>query len=320
MRFEKDKDKRINKERTEGGFKMNVIELYPDRKDRIDNYLSQETGLTRSQIKKIIENGKVEYNGQIVTKCGLKTDGGKIILVKEEPAVMTAIPQNIPIDIIYEDDDMLVVNKPQGMVVHPALGSPDKTLVNALRYHINSLSSINGDYRPGIVHRLDKDTSGLMVVAKNNKAHVNLAQQISLKTAGRHYLALVIGNIKEDTGTITTGIARSKKDRKTMTVDSTGRKAVTHFFVKERFVDYTLVEFVLETGRTHQIRVHAKYIKHPVVGDLTYGHKSKFDINGQLLHAYKLELNQPSTGERMSFTVPLPDYYKAVLDEIRREV
>ena len=237
----------------------------------------------------------------------------------EEPVQITAEPQNLPVEIVYQDGDIAVINKTQGMVTHPCAGTPDGTLVNALMYHIRDLSAINGVLRPGIVHRLDKDTSGLLVVAKNNAAHLSLAEQIEKKTAGRYYVALVCGNIKEDEGTIDAPIARSVRDRKKMAVDENGRRAVTHYKVRERFGDYTLVEFKLETGRTHQIRVHAKYINHPVVGDVTYGKKDSFGLNGQLLHAYKLTLTHPTTGERMTFEADLPDYFKRVLDKLRKK-
>ncbi|MFA6866555.1 MAG: RluA family pseudouridine synthase [Clostridia bacterium] len=298
---------------------MTIIKFNPDGNERIDNYLAKEMDCSRSQVYKLVDAGSVEYNGKVVTKCGQKLNGGEIVVNKEDKIAMTATPQDIPLDIIYEDDEMLIINKAQGMVVHPALGSPDNTLVNALMFHIKSLSDINGDFRPGIVHRLDKDTSGLLVVAKNNKAHKNLAEQIATKQAGRHYLALVVGNIKEEEGVINRPIARSTKDRKIMAVDDTGRSALTHYKVRERFGNYTLVEFKLATGRTHQIRVHAKYIKHAVVGDITYGNKDNFGLSGQLLHAYKLDLIHPKTGEAMSFEAPLPDYFKKVLVKLRKE-
>ena len=232
------------------------------------------------------------------------------------------LPENIPLNIIYEDDDFAVINKPQGLVVHPANGNESGTLVNALLYHLKNLSTINGVVRPGIVHRIDKDTSGLLLIAKNDKAHLNLSKQIETKNCHRHYLALCVGNFKDDYGTITTHIDRSKKDRKQMAVcpDTEGKIAITHYIVKERFGDYTLVEFVLDTGRTHQIRVHSKFIHHPIVGDKTYGVKDKFKLDGQLLHAYKIELNRPSDNKRVEFTCPLPDYFEDVLDKLRKKV
>lgn len=298
---------------------MDEYVFYPEKEERIDVYLAEKLGFTRSRIKNLIESGNVTYNGRTVDKCGVKLSKGEVIVTVEEPVQVTAEPQNLPVEIVYQDGDIAVINKAQGMVTHPCAGTPDGTLVNALMYHIRDLSAINGVLRPGIVHRLDKDTSGLLVVAKNNAAHLSLAEQIEKKTAGRYYVALVCGNIKEDEGTIDAPIARSVRDRKKMAVDENGRRAVTHYKVRERFGDYTLVEFKLETGRTHQIRVHAKYINHPVVGDVTYGKKDSFGLNGQLLHAYKLTLTHPTTGERMTFEADLPDYFKCVLDKLRKK-
>ncbi|MGN0767932.1 MAG: RluA family pseudouridine synthase [Christensenellales bacterium] len=298
---------------------MDEYVFYPEKEERIDVYLAEKLGFTRSRIKNLIESGNVTYNGRTVDKCGVKLSKGEVIVTVEEPVQVTAEPQNLPVEIVYQDGDIAVINKAQGMVTHPCAGTPDGTLVNALMYHIRDLSAINGVLRPGIVHRLDKDTSGLLVVAKNNVAHLSLAEQIEKKTAGRYYVALVCGNIKEDEGTIDAPIARSVRDRKKMAVDENGRRAVTHYTVRERFGDYTLVEFKLETGRTHQIRVHAKYINHPVVGDVTYGKKDSFGLNGQLLHAYKLTLTHPTTGERMTFEADLPDYFKRVLDKLRKK-
>ena len=291
--------------------------FYFDGSVRLDVFLAKETGLTRSGIKKLIDDNCVLRDGLPVKKAG-DTDKGEITVVINEPVPVSAEGEDIPIDIVYEDADVVVVNKPQGMVTHPCSGTPNGTLVNALVYHVKDLSAINGVTRPGIVHRLDKDTSGLLVVAKNDKAHLSLSKQIEEKTAGRHYLALVCGNIKEDEGRIDKGIARSTRDRKLMAPDDNGRRAVTNYYVKERFIDYTLVEFKLETGRTHQIRVHAKYINHPVVGDVAYGKKDSFGLNGQLLHAYKLTFTHPTTGERMEFFAPLPDYFERVLDKLRK--
>ncbi len=292
--------------------------FYPENEERIDVYLAGKLGFTRSRIKNLIDGGFVSYNGKTVDKCGTKVKGGEIRVEVEEPVAVTAEPQNLPVNIVYQDEDIAVINKAQGMVTHPCAGTPDGTLVNALMYRIKDLSAINGVLRPGIVHRLDKDTSGLLVVAKNNAAHLSLAEQIEKKTAGRYYVALVCGNIKEDEGTIDAPIARSVRDRKKMAVDENGRRAVTHYKVRERFGDYTLVEFKLETGRTHQIRVHAKYINHPVVGDTVYGKKDNFGLNGQLLHAYKLVLTHPKSGERMTFEAEMPDYFTRVLDKLRK--
>ncbi len=298
---------------------MEEMIFYPIEKERIDVYLSRETGFSRSRIKGLIDSENVLYNGKIVTKSGEIVCGGKIEVLIEEPVAVSAEGQNLPIDIVYQDKDIAVINKAQGMVTHPCMGTPDGTLVNAIVYHIKDLSAINGVYRPGIVHRLDKDTSGLIVIAKTNEAHLSLAKQIETKEAGRYYIALVDGNIKEDEGVIDKAIARSVKDRKIMAVDDKGRRAVSHYKVLERFGNYTLTEFKLETGRTHQIRVHAKYIKHPVVGDTVYGSKDNFKLSGQLLHAYKLVLAHPITKEKMEFFAPIPDYFEQVLQKLRSQ-
>ena len=228
--------------------------------------------------------------------------------------------QNIPLDIVYQDADLAVINKPQGMVVHPANGVNTNTLVNALLYHIKDLSGINGVLRPGIVHRLDKDTSGLLVIAKNDFAHVELQRQIQAKECRRIYLALLEGVVKQDAGQIDKPIGRSKADRKKMDIVSDGRNAVTNYEVLTRYENYTLMRFELKTGRTHQIRVHAKYMQHPVVGDKTYGYKNcRFALDGQLLHAETLMFTHPTTGKQMSFTVALPDYFKRVLHSLQNK-
>lgn len=288
-----------------------------DGKQRADLFIAEMTGWSRSRAAKLIECGNVSCNGVLVKKSGEKVKGEVSVLVEEDIPV-SAEGEDIPIDIVYQDKDIAVINKPQGMVTHPCTGTPNGTLVNAVVFHIKDLSGINGVLRPGIVHRLDKDTSGLIVIAKNDCAHQSLARQIEEKSAGRYYMALVVGNIKQDEGTVDKAIARSKKDRKKMAVDDSGRRAVTHYSVVERFGDYTLVSFKLETGRTHQIRVHSKFINHPVVGDIVYGKKDDFGLKGQLLHAYRLELTHPTTGERMSFSAPLPDYFTAVLKKLRK--
>lgn len=286
---------------------------------RLDVFLSDKTGKTRSQIKNIIENGKALVNGKIV-KCGYKLKQGDKLEVDTETAVpLKAQPQNIEIDIVYEDDNFAVIDKPQGMVVHPAPGWNKDTLVNALLYKLNSLSSVNGDIRPGIVHRLDKDTSGLIVIAKNDRAHANLAKQISEKSALRIYIALCDGVIKDDEFTVDKPLGRSFKDRKKIAVRGDGKKAVTHFKVLNRFKGYTLLECRLETGRTHQIRVHLKSVNHPVTGDSVYGGSNKFSLKGQLLHACRLELNNPENGERMVFTSELPDYFNKVIELLKKE-
>lgn len=286
---------------------------------RLDLFLTETADFTRSHVKKLIEDGKVLLNGKPCKSGDKVQEGDKITVEIAEPISLDVTPQNIPLDIIYQDDDLAVINKQQGLTVHSGGGTNGGTLVNALLYHLDKLSGINGVIRPGIVHRIDKDTSGLLVVAKNDFAHVDLAKQIQNKTAKRIYLALLEGSVKCDNGLIDTLITRSDKDRKQMAVsDIKGRRAVTEYRVLKRYEGFTLCEFSLKTGRTHQIRVHAKYLGHPVVGDKVYGYKKqKFDLSGQLLHAYKLILTHPKTGEVMEFTAPLPDYFENVLDKLK---
>lgn len=282
---------------------------------RLDLFLCEECNLSRSHIKKLIDDGKVLLNGKNCKAGSCLKPNDKVTLIDDEPLQLDLSPQNIPIDIIYQDDDLAVINKQQGLTVHSGGGTNGGTLVNALLYHLDKLSGINGVIRPGIVHRIDKDTSGLLVVAKNDKAHVSLAKQIETKSAKRIYIALLEGVIKDDNGLIDTFITRSDKDRKLMTTSKDkGRRAVTYYKVLTRYNGYTLCEFSLQTGRTHQIRVHAKYLGHPVVGDKSYGYKKqKFELKGQLLHAYKLILTHPTTGKVMEFTAPLPDYFENIL-------
>ena len=290
-----------------------------DVNKRLDIFLQEKLKVSRSHVKNMIENGYVLHNGKIV-KSGQKLKTNDIVEYQEiQPKQLDLSAQNIDLDIVYQDNDMAIINKPQGMVVHPAGGSESGTLVNALLFHLKDLSTINGVVRPGIVHRLDKNTSGLLVVAKNDKAHINLQKQIQSKTCHRHYLALCHGNFKDDNGTITTHIARSQKDRKQMAVcdSQKGKLAITHYHVLKRFNGYTFVEFVLDTGRTHQIRVHCKHIGHPIVGDDVYGTKDKIKTNGQLLHAYKLELDQPTTNQRLTFEAKLPDYFEEIIKKLK---
>ena len=283
---------------------------------RIDKLISEgDFGISRSLAAKLCEDGKVTVGEKAVSK-NYKTKAGDIIIIDmPEAEVVEAVPQNIPLDIVYEDADVIVINKPQGMVVHPAAGNPDGTLVNALMFHCGeSLSAINGVIRPGIVHRIDKDTSGLIVAAKNDAAHNSLAAQLKERKALRKYLALVNGNIKEDELTIDKPLGRNPSDRKKMAIVQGGREAVTHVKVLERFGQYTLVECILETGRTHQIRVHMASIGHSIVGDKTYGiKKEKFNLGGQLLHAATIGFVHPRTGELMEFQSEIPDYFKSVL-------
>ncbi|MCM1194516.1 MAG: RluA family pseudouridine synthase [Corallococcus sp.] len=286
---------------------------------RLDVFISDNSGLTRSHSQKLISCGSVTVEGTVVSKASfaVKQDATVVITLPDETE-LNIPPQDIPIDIVYQDKDLAVINKQQGLTVHPANGAYTDTLVNALLFHIKDLSGINGVLRPGIVHRLDKDTSGLLVVAKNDVAHVELQRQIQSKECRRIYLALLEGVVKEDSGIIDKPVGRSQTDRKKMDVVPNGRNAVTHFEVIERFSNYTLCRFELKTGRTHQIRVHAKYMSHPVVGDKTYGYRNcRFNLNGQLLHAETLAFTHPATGEAMTFTAPLPDYFVKVLNILK---
>lgn len=275
--------------------------------------------LSRSHLQKLITDGLVTVNGKL-TKSNYKTQAAdqiKIIFPEAKPVEITA--EAIPLDILYEDNDIIVINKPRGMVVHPAAGNYAGTLVNALLEHCKDLSGINGEIRPGIVHRLDKDTSGVMVVAKNDRAHIDLAEQIKHRTASRKYLAIVHGTIAEEQGIINAPIGRHPSDRKKMAVTfSNSKEAVTRFRVIERFINHTLVECKLQTGRTHQIRVHMQYIGHPVVGDPKYGpEKKRFAISGQALHSAELSLKHPITGEEMLFSAPVPPDMAAILVQLK---
>ena len=287
--------------------------------ERLDVFLSQETELTRSHIKKLIESGNITVNGVIVKSGKTLNIGDTVDLLIPEPQALDAAAENIPIDIVYEDKDLAVINKPQGMTVHPASGNYTGTLVNALLYHLDALSGINGAIRPGIVHRLDKDTSGLLVVAKNDKAHVSLSKQIAEKTCKRIYRAIVDGIVKDDNGTIITNIGRSPADRKKMAVVQSGRQAITNYKVLQRFSRNTYIEFQLQTGRTHQIRVHSKHIGHPVTGDPVYNKKeSGFNLSGQLLHAYYLSFVHPVSGEKLEFSAALPETFIKVLEKLNK--
>ncbi len=237
-----------------------------------------------------------------------------------EPETLDVVPENIPLTIVYEDEDVAVINKPQGMVVHPSAGHTHGTMVNALMYHIKDLSTINGVIRPGIVHRIDKDTSGLLMVAKNDQAHESLAQQLKDKTSLRKYVALVHGEIPHEKGTINAPIGRSKENRKMQAIREDGKSAVTHFTVLERFEGFTLVELKLETGRTHQIRVHMKYIGYPLAGDPVYGPKKTLKGNGQFLHAQMLGFTHPTTNEKMIFEAPLPEVFEKTLEKLRKNI
>lgn len=288
---------------------------------RLDALLSVYMDETsRSYIQKLIASGLVQVNGRTESSKKYKVQSGdKLELVLPEAEALTVEPQDIPLHIVYEDDDVLVVDKEKGMVVHPAPGNADGTLVNAILFHCHSLSSINGVVRPGIVHRIDKDTSGLLMVAKNDTAHKALAEQLQEHSITRAYQAVVFHNLKEDTGTVDAPVGRDPKNRLRMAVtERGGRRAVTHYKVLERFGAFTHVEARLETGRTHQIRVHMAYLKHPLLGDAVYGPKKQpFAVSGQVLHAYLLGFRHPRTGEYMEFESPLPQDFTDILEKLR---
>ena len=289
------------------------------QKKRIDSYIvDKNMNLSRTAIKRLLDEGKILVNGK-KQKPSYKPEVGDIITIEiPAPEEIELKPQDIPIDIIYEDKDIIVVNKQKGMVVHPANGNPDGTLVNAILAKCkDTLSGIGGEIRPGIVHRLDKDTSGLLIIAKNDKAHINMSKQIQDRKVIKKYIALVKGVIGENTATIDMPIARSTKDRKKMAVDKNGKEAITHYKVVQRYDKYTLLEIKIDTGRTHQIRVHMAYIGHPVVGDLQYSNgKNEFGIEGQMLHSKYLEFDHPITGKRLKLEAPLPEYFEQVLKEL----
>ncbi|KRK99713.1 RluA family pseudouridine synthase [Companilactobacillus futsaii] len=293
------------------------LEYNETKKGRLDAFINNEIEeLTRSQIQKFIKDQYITVNGQPVSKSGYKLTSGDTILVNvPEEQSIEAVPEDIPIDVVYEDEDVLVVNKPQGMVVHPAAGHPDKTLVNAILYHCQ----INDDdvIRPGIVHRIDKDTSGLLMIAKNNLAKQSLMKQLKEKSNLREYVAIVHGNFKEKTGKINAPLGRSKTDRKKQAVVENGRNSVTHFTVLEQFENYSLLKLKLETGRTHQIRVHMQYIGHPVAGDPLYGPKNTLKGNGQFLHAETLGFVHPRTNKWMEFSVEPPKIFLDTLMQLR---
>lgn len=292
-----------------------------EQKERLDKYIFRISNIeSRSQVKKMFDEGKVFVNG-VIKKSGYIVNKGDIITFElPSKPVENIIPQEMPLEILYEDDDIICINKPQGMVVHPGAGNYDKTLVNALKYHTDKLSDIGGDNRLGIVHRIDKNTSGLLLVAKNNFAHIELQKQIQTKECKRLYIALLHGTPKEKSGIIDKNLKRSNKDRTKIEIcpKGEGREAITLYNVIEEFSGYSLVKFELKTGRTHQIRVHAKSIGHGVVGDDVYSNiKNKFETNGQLLHAYEIHFTHPRTREYMVFTAPLPKYFEDILSSLR---
>lgn len=289
--------------------------------DRLDVYLSDQfVDMSRSYIQKIIKDKKVTVNGKVEKAKYLVKEEDKVVIEIPKPKILEVVPQDIPIEIVYEDDDIIIVNKPQGMVVHPAPGNYEGTLVNAILYHCKgNLSSINGVIRPGIVHRIDKDTSGILMIAKNNNSHNCLAEQLKDHSITREYEFICHGVFKEDNVTVDRPIGRNPKDRLKMAIVPNGKRAVTHFEVLERFNGYTHVRARLETGRTHQIRVHAMSINHPLVGDPVYGPKnSKIKLNGQALHAKKLGFIHPTTKEYVEFDSELPDYFQKLLEKLRK--
>ena len=287
--------------------------------ERLDVFCARAGDMTRSAAQRMIAEGDIRLNGGPAKANQKLKINDKVTVLLRPAAEVDIVPEDIPIDIVYEDNDIAVIDKPKGMVVHPAPGNPSGTLVNALMYHLSGLSGIGGELRPGIVHRIDKLTSGLIVVAKNDMAHTSLAAQLKEHSARRTYIAIVDGNIKEDSGTIDAPIGRHPVDRKRMAVVKDGREAVTHWRVLERYGVYTLVEARLETGRTHQIRVHMAHIKHPVAGDVVYGSaKPRLGLEGQALHAARLELTHPATGERMTFKAKVPEYFASALKKAGR--
>ena len=297
---------------------MKFLEVESDGK-RIDAYLSEKLeDMSRVTVQRLLSNGKILVNHKIVKSSYKVQEGDKIQIEEEIPVEISLKAQNIPLEVIYEDKDIIVVNKPKGMVVHPANGNPDGTLVNAIMAMCKgSLSGIGGEIRPGIVHRLDKDTSGIIVVAKNDKAHINLSEQIKEHRVKKTYIALVRGIVQENEATINMPIGRSEKDRKKMAVTKKGKEAITHFKVLQRYDNYTLLQVNIETGRTHQIRVHLSQIGYPIVGDEVYSNgKNEWNIKGQCLHAKSLEFTHPITGEKMYLEAKLPKYFENMLKDL----
>ena len=290
---------------------------------RLDKAICEhDNDISRMMAQKLINGGNVQVNGKNEKSSYIVKQGDEISLEKEAPKQTNLVPEDIPLDVVYDDSDIIVINKPKGLVVHPGNGNPDGTLANAvLMLCKDSLSGIGGEIRPGIVHRLDKDTSGLLIVAKNDKAHIAMSEQIKKRQVKKTYIALVRGIVKENEGTINMPIARSDKDRKKMAVKRGGKEAVTHFKVIERFDGFTLLEIRIETGRTHQIRVHMSEIGYPVVGDEVYSNgKNPFGIRGQLLHAMRLEFNHPTTGENLCLEAKIPAEFENVIKKLKKEI
>lgn len=300
----------------------NLIVTTEDKDIRIDKYISSKLeNISRVAVQRMIENGDILVNGKVVRTSYKIQESDKIEITLEEPKEAHLKPEDIPLDIVYEDNDILVVNKQKGLVVHPGNGNPNGTLVNAIMAHCkDSLSGIGGEIRPGIVHRIDKDTSGLLIIAKNDKAHINLSEQIKNHEVKKTYLALVRGRIKEQEATIDMPIARDEKNRIKMAVDKNGKSAITHFKVLKKYENYTFLEVNIETGRTHQIRVHLSKIGFPLVGDSVYSNgKNPFGVQGQMLHSYRLEFKHPVTGEILKLEAKLPKYFQDVLDKLDKE-
>lgn len=302
---------------------MEKLQLTAEKSgERIDKFLGETLeGLSRSYIQKLLKEGNITVDSKAVKANYKLSEGNQIEVLIPDPEILDVLPEDIPLDILYEDDDILIVNKPKGMVVHPAPGHPNHTLVNAVMYHCGAnLSGINGVIRPGIVHRIDQNTTGSLLVCKNDHAHQILAEQLKEHSITRRYHAIVHGNLKADTGTVNASIGRHPTDRKKMsTKASNGRHAVTHYKVLERFGNYTYIECELETGRTHQIRVHMASIGHPILGDDVYGPaKCPFHLEGQTLHAKVLGIVHPTTGEYMEFDAPLPEYFVELLEKLRK--
>lgn len=299
-----------------------IVQFKVKENGRADKVLSDQlSDISRSQVQSWISDGLVEINGEIVTSKKFAVQAEDNILINvPEPKEISAEAENIDIEIVYEDEDLAVVNKPQGMVVHPSAGHHSGTLVNALLYHIEDLSGINGEIRPGIVHRIDKDTSGLLMVAKNDKAHQSLADQLQEKTTLREYVAIVHGVIPHDKGTVDAPIGRDPQDRKKFAVVDNGKGAITHFEVLERFAEFTLIKLQLETGRTHQIRVHMDYIGYPMAGDPLYGPRKTLEGKGQFLHAKKLGFIHPTTNKTMEFESDPPETFQGMIDYLRKRL
>lgn len=291
--------------------------LFEGETKRVDAFLAENTELSRTRVQALIKDDHVRVNGKTVKPNALLQSGDSVEMIIPEVQSSEIIPENIPIDIIYEDDALIVLNKPQGLVVHPSAGHESGTLVNGLLYHVHDLSGIGGVERPGIVHRIDRMTSGLLVIAKNDSVHIALSEQFATHTAGREYLAIVHGGFSEISGIVDAPIGRSDKDRKKMAVVRSGKPAVTHWELIERLGDYSFMKMVLETGRTHQIRVHMAYIHHPLAGDDVYGTgRNNLGLEGQALHGYKLHFKHPVLNREMNFYAPLPDYFVTALKRL----